>query len=468
MKAPYTFHLPRKYSLLEKIECGFATLLFLIGLIAVFFDEPKSHKTLFGIYYLNQILFVLLLYSSFLLLNLVVIPTIFKKNKLPRNLTILSVVVLSSVVVFPDPDDNLLLFTFLTYFSLKYIFLFLWRQFKIFSREKGTFLAGILVAVLFYLLLMFMFAGETHFGALVIPGILIPFCIGLYTFSFYRLLPNALQKKKPVQSYIVQIILVVLVSAIPLGFLTYFFTDDEDLPLIIATLNFPLQLFITAPFSWYVFKQHEKDKEEVYKLQSELGQSVAKFDFLRSQINPHFLFNALNTLYGTALQENAGRTGEGIQKLGEMMRFMLHENVQEKIPLEREKEYLENYISLQRLRTDPSPTVTIEATIQQELDQACISPMLLIPFVENAFKHGISLRKPSYIKISLEQKEKTLYFNVQNSKHFRQENDPELGRSGIGLENVKQRLELLYPLKHALSIKESSSEFLVYLKLELD
>ncbi len=100
---------------------------------------------------------------------------------------------------------------------------------------------------------------------------------------------------------------------------------------------------------------HRSQKNEVLTLEKALGRSSANLDFLRSQINPHFLFNALNTLYGTALQEQAGRTSEGIQKLGDMMRFMLHENTEEKIHLSKEVGYLQNYIALQRLRTQESP-----------------------------------------------------------------------------------------------------------------
>jgi LytS/YehU family sensor histidine kinase len=161
-------------------------------------------------------------------------------------------------------------------------------------------------------------------------------------------------------------------------------------------------LFITAPFSWVLFKRHLKGNEELYALKTELGQSHANLDFLRSQINPHFLFNALNTIYGTAIQENAERTSEGIERLGDMMRFMLQENLQDKISLTREIEYLNNYISLQRLRTDTNPIIKIEADIEQTIHTVQIAPMLLIPFVENAFKHGISFREPSYIKITLE------------------------------------------------------------------
>ena len=202
-------------------------------------------------------------------------------------------------------------------------------------------------------------------------------------------------------------------------------------------------------------------------LKKDLGQTLSNFDFLRSQINPHFLFNALNTIYGTALQEGAERTGEGVQRLGDMMRFMLQENMQDKISLAREIEYLNNYISLQKLRTDASPMIKIEANIEQPLLPVQIAPMLLIPFVENAFKHGISFREPSHIKVALEVKEQVLNFDVYNSKHPRPESDPEKDKSGIGLNNVKQRLALTYPGKHELIIRETGKEFFVHLTIKL-
>ena len=114
-------------------------------------------------------------------------------------------------------------------------------------------------------------------------------------------------------------------------------------------------------------------------VEKELVKSKADIQFLRSQINPHFLFNVLNTLYGTALQENAERTAEGIQRLGDMMRFMLHENNLDFIRMNKEVEYLRNYIALQKLRTQSSPDIIIEDNINEQNCNYQIAPMLLIP-----------------------------------------------------------------------------------------
>jgi LytS/YehU family sensor histidine kinase len=175
------------------------------------------------------------------------------------------------------------------------------------------------------------------------------------------------------------------------------------------------------------------------------------------------LFNALNTLYSVSLKENAEKTSDGIQKLGDMMRFMLNENHQDRIPLSKEIEYLHNYIDIQRMRIDENHDIEIKVNIQNSEREIFISPMLLNPFVENAFKHGISFRNSSWIYITLTQDAQKLYFKVHNSLHPKQENSPEHENNGIGLENVKKRLELIYPNRHTLDIQASDNDYFVSL-----
>jgi two-component system LytT family sensor kinase len=149
------------------------------------------------------------------------------------------------------------------------------------------------------------------------------------------------------------------------------------------------------------------------------------------------------------------------------MRFMLHENNQDQILLIKEIEYVENYLELQKLRTVYSEDIQIEANIHHIIGNHYIAPMLLIPFVENAFKHGIRLKRKSWIHLSLYQKEDQLHFYVRNSVHPKQQDDPEREHSGIGLENVKQRLKMLYPGTHELIIRESPEEFYIHLNLPI-
>ncbi|WP_316739722.1 sensor histidine kinase [Pedobacter aquatilis] len=292
--------------------------------------------------------------------------------------------------------------------------------------------------------------------------------IGIVIYSVYTLLPQNIAEGKPFKVYFWQVFFISILLAVPLGLISTLFIWRMEMFFIVLLFHMPTQLIISAPLSWYMYKKRLASRTEITTLKTELGKSDASLSFLQSQINPHFLFNALNTLYGTALQENAERTGEGIQKLGDMMRFMLHENMKDKISLTREVEYLNNYIDLQKLRTSRSADIKIETQIDEQLNNLEITPMLLIPFVENAFKHGISLQQPSHIKITLQTKERTLYFDVNNSIYHKADTDPEKLKSGIGLENVKQRLTLLYHGKHELIIRESAKEFFVHLTLQLD
>ena len=290
----------------------------------------------------------------------------------------------------------------------------------------------------------------------------------MYHVSFRWLFAKALTFRFSFLFYAVCILLYCIAVFFVSAVLLAMFMEDEDFFFSFLGITVFILFFILAPVQWFVFKRLARNNEELFVLKKELGQTEANVDLLRSQINPHFLFNALNTLYGMAIQEKADRTSEAIEKLGSMMRFMLRENTQEKISLVRDLEYLNNYIALQRLRTDTNPNIKIQIAIQQEVDSAVqIAPMLLIPFIENAFKHGISLREESHVRISLELKNSILYFDVFNNKHVRSDNDPEKHSNGIGLLNVKQRLQLVYPGKHELVIRETAHDYFIHLVITL-
>ncbi len=226
------------------------------------------------------------------------------------------------------------------------------------------------------------------------------------------------------------------------------------------------QLFIVTPLTWWYYQFNKEKILQLRVIETALVKSETDIQFLRSQINPHFLFNSLNTLYGTALQEDAGRTAEGIQRLGDMMRFMLHENSHDFIDVSKEVEYLKNYIALQKLRTQSSPVIHIEENISEQICHHKIAPMLLIPIVENAFKHGISLTATSWIKIDFSCTEKNILFEVRNSMHEKKLPDAEKERPGIGFKNVLERLKLIYPGKFHLITKGDGKEYLVKLSVE--
>ena len=152
------------------------------------------------------------------------------------------------------------------------------------------------------------------------------------------------------------------------------------------------------------------------------------------------------------------------------MRFMLQENNRDRIPLDKEVEYLHNYIHIQRMRVDESHNIEIRVTIQEPNRAIYLAPMMLTPFVENAFKHGISLRHPSWIYITLTLDATRLYFKVHNSRHEKpaetpDRHDPEKDQSGVGLDNVRKRLDLIYPGRHQLDIQQSEQDYFVSLTL---
>jgi two-component system, LytTR family, sensor kinase len=211
---------------------------------------------------------------------------------------------------------------------------------------------------------------------------------------------------------------------------------------------------------------YARPKTIIDRLTRKLTQNQAELSSLKAQINPHFLFNAMNTLYATAIEERAEQTTKGIHQLSEMMRFMMNENNQDQIDIQSEVQYLRNYIDLQRLRFVESDKFELKVELDDSLCLHAIAPMLLVPFVENAFKHGISLRKESWIYVKLHCQNQRLLFSVFNSLHQRQDNDPEKYSSGIGLVNVKKRLELLYAKTHSLTIHRTEKEFSVVLEID--
>ncbi|GAB3835498.1 sensor histidine kinase [Hymenobacter jeollabukensis] len=320
---------------------------------------------------------------------------------------------------------------------------------------------------LWVMLLLFLVAVNSPVEPRLYGGTLLATGFLFHAVACRWLIPSALAGRRPFGNYWLKAFLVLVASVVPVGLVLLIITSDPEVMVGLNVFLVFFHLLATAPLSWGIYHRRLRRHQAVAGLQQELGHSTASLDLLRSQINPHFLFNALNTLYGTALQENGERTAHGIQLLGDMMRFMLHENHQPYIPLAREIEYLGNYIELQTLRTATSPDIRITTSLSEAPPAARIAPMLLIPFVENAFKHGISLQHPSWIKVTLHVEHGTLYFDVYNSVHARPAPGLADEPGGIGLSNVRQRLQLLYPERHELIIRRSLDEYFVHLTLQL-
>jgi len=292
--------------------------------------------------------------------------------------------------------------------------------------------------------------------AVAIPGFL------LFMINTYWLFPSKAGKTIFTYPVLVRVLLAVFVTTIPFGIgLSNYAGHSSPFLLLLA-----FQLLFVTPISWIYFTQKRDSILEIRGLETALVKSKTDLQFLRSQINPHFLFNTLNTLYGTALQEKADNTASGIQKLGDMMRFMLHENNLDFIQMSREIDYLRNYISLQKLRTQSSPDIIIEDDINDLPCHHKIAPMLLIPLVENAFKHGISLQEKSWIKIKLGCDEKNIRFEISNSMHVKKNGNVEKEKSGIGFKNVLERLKFVYGGRFQISVNGDGKEFFVKLAIQ--
>jgi two-component system LytT family sensor kinase len=206
-------------------------------------------------------------------------------------------------------------------------------------------------------------------------------------------------------------------------------------------------------------------KSELIQTQLQANQLSTEIKFLKSQINPHFLFNTLNNLFSMAQSKENDELADGISKLSGMMRYMLYDSNEESLPLSKEIIYLEECITLNKLRyADEEVIVTFDHAGQT--DDVRIAPMLFIPFVENAFKHGVAIGQRAAIQIAIAVSGQKLIFTCANTD-FSKIKKMEMEISGIGLENVRRRLELVYPDKHRLILNKEDGKFMVNLQIDL-
>jgi hypothetical protein len=209
-----------------------------------------------------------------------------------------------------------------------------------------------------------------------------------------------------------------------------------------------------------------KEWSRTEKMRSELAavQLDTEVKFLKSQVNPHFLFNTLNNLFSMAQGKGNEELADGISKLSGMMRYMIYESNEENVPLKKEIDYLENCILLNKLRyADDEVKVVFNYPAQTE--GVLVAPMLFIPFVENAFKHGVLIGHTSQINIAISLTGGQLIFSCENNSYNVKKMEDE--KSGIGLENVRRRLDLVYPGKHKLMIDSENGRFNVNLEIDL-
>jgi two-component system LytT family sensor kinase len=224
--------------------------------------------------------------------------------------------------------------------------------------------------------------------------------------------------------------------------------------LSIVTFYFIFATTLHLSKQWYL------QRELIRKI--ELEKITTELEYLKAQINPHFLFNSINTIYFQIDKQNASAR-ETLSKFSDMLRYQLYECNGHEIPVEKEIGYLKNYVELQRLRKDEN--YTIEFSNSDDMKNFTLPPLLLVPFVENAFKHVSHFTdKKNVIKVDLSKAGNFFRFSVFNTKdqaHRVSEN------GGIGLKNVKRRLELSYKDRYLLDIQDTPENFTVNLELHV-
>jgi hypothetical protein len=280
--------------------------------------------------------------------------------------------------------------------------------------------------------------------------------IGFYYFNFYFAIPRFYFNNKKKQYAL--ILLTCLTTLIVLLMMDHRFNPFPSPPFKYADFTFAFSIFIrfmvVLLVSMGVAHIQRLKQTEQEKVQSELA-------YLKAQINPHFLFNTLNSIYALRVYRSDAAP-ESITKLSSIMRYVMSETSAALVALDKEIKYLQSYIDLERLRL--TDKVKLDFKVEGDLTGKRISPLIFLPLIENAFKHGVSTVEECDIRIHITVSGNLLNLEVANNKPRTESRH----KTGLGVDNVKKRLLLLYPGKHELKIKETSSTYLVNLVMVLN
>ena len=294
--------------------------------------------------------------------------------------------------------------------------------------------------------------------------------VSSYVFVYY-LIPEFLitQKHKTFILYtfyaFVFIVCAVLMTVV-FGFVFFYNLEYQQMPALTKSLAVILVcviLIVVLASGLKILKHSYKSLEEKKTLENkflatQLQLKEQELKFLKMQIHPHFLFNSLNTIYGFAIAK-ADEAPEMILKLSNLLDYILYQVEKPKVLLTEEVNHLEDYISLEKMRFHD--TLKVNFSKDNLNDSLQIPPMLLIPFVENSFKHGVIIDGVLNVDIRLKTANNCLFFDIENSSKRKEE-----ASTGIGLPNIRKRLQMLYPGKYQLEIIENNDTFKVHLKIE--
>ncbi len=326
------------------------------------------------------------------------------------------------------------------------------------------------ISIWVFYIFFFSYNSEISNYILAISTYLIPItAIATYTIEG-RLIPKYLNDKKYIQfgiytfiSLLFTTFCILLFLIVSVSFIPEFKT--EDLPSLGKNYTF-IVLLVYLIVALVSFASLWKKNTQIAMRNKELQNEIitAKFKtkeqelaYLKNQIHPHFLFNTLNTIYGFALKKSED-TPEIILKLSSLLDYILYQTNKQEVSLIEELKHIEDYIDLERIRF--KDTLSIIFTKEIETQVVKVAPMLLLPFVENAFKHGTIINGFLNVIMDISVSETELNFKIKNTF------TPNESRDGLGLKNIKERLELLYPENYDLKIDKTSDWYEVHLKLK--
>lgn len=316
---------------------------------------------------------------------------------------------------------------------------------------------------------LMLFAGTDNnitFLEVVRKLIILAFYILVVYINLGYLIPKYLSQKNFMTYCLLLLVMVAVFTPIKVMLLSVTYEEVDPLEYLWMNQQYIfLLLFLIAGSSTVIkiisdWQKHQRDRKE---LETQRMQSEIKF--LKSQINPHFLFNTLNSLYALTLKKSDNAPGIVI-KLSEMMRYMLYECNERRVPLQKEVNYIQNYLDLEKLRQSGQSEIMF--SVEGEVNNQMIAPLIFIPFLENSFKHGLNHQLgDGYVHVRMKVLENKLLLRIINSKPLLKPQPSDKPSGGIGLVNVRRRLNLLYPNQYKLDIKDSDKEHIVELSLDL-
>jgi two-component system, LytTR family, sensor kinase len=283
--------------------------------------------------------------------------------------------------------------------------------------------------------------------------------VSIYYLNAIVYIPHLLFKNKAIKYILVLVLTIIIVIGIDYIFSNFFeyrrrmFGKVPSIIIFISIFIIAVSTSIKLAQKW--FENETQRKAMIHeKMNSELS-------LLKTQVNPHFLFNTLNGIYSLA-NAKSDKTAHAVVKLSQLMRYMLDDSKQNFVPLSSELDYIDTFIELQKLRLFDN--VKVEFNVNGETDNIRIQPLLLIPFIENAFKHGTDSTSNCLINIDLDVKDGSIQLIVKNDIIKSRNED---GNSGFGLSNIKRRLKLEYPDQHVLTTNTVENKFIVKLFISI-